>query len=130
MHPNLPCRGDRLVGEWLAAGRRIAPAGPIWPAELVERFVEYASGYFVKPDGSPTPHLGHLKNALKILVRFYADTLAENFGPLALENVREEMIRQGWSRVYINQQVQKVRRVFRCGQAACFPKCSGGPYRR
>jgi integrase len=110
---------DRLVGEWLAAGRRLpASAMPdLAVAELADRYLEFAKGYFVFPDGSPNSHVGHFKACLKFLVKLYADAPVSAFGPLALDVVRNAMVAEGWSRTYINSQVIKLKRVFRWGVA-------------
>ena len=41
--------------------------------------------------------------------------MINEFGPLALKAVRQQMIDQGWSRPYINRQVNRIRRMFRWG---------------
>jgi hypothetical protein len=108
---------DRVVGEWLAAGRRLpgSKTPDLAVVELCDRFLEFARTYYVQTDGQRTKHLGHFRAGIKFLVRLYADTPAAEIGPLALENVRNAMIAKGWSRVYINQQIQKIRANFRWG---------------
>jgi integrase len=86
-------------------------------AELADRYIEFAKGYFIFPDGTPNTHVGHFKQALRVLVAIYADIPVARFGPLALEVVRNEMISKGWSRTYVNNQIQKLKRVFRWGVA-------------
>ena len=57
-----------------------------------------------------------------LMRRYYGRTPAAAFGPKKLRMLREEMIRgdqttdpprKSWSRKYINQQVQRVRRIFK-----------------
>ena len=38
---------------------------------------------------------------------------AEEFGPLALQVVRDRMVKEGWSRTYINAQVGRLKRCFK-----------------
>ncbi len=97
---------DRKIAEWLGAGRRLpSPRGSdLAVAELCDRFLEHARRYYVQPTGEPTKHLGHFKAGIKLLVKLYADTSAAEFGPVALETVRNAMIEKGWSRVYARWQ--------------------------
>jgi integrase len=43
----------------------------------------------------------------------YGEQPAKDFGPLALQVVRERMIGEGWSRRYINAQVGRLKRMFK-----------------
>src|SRR5690242_486046 len=76
---------DRLVGEWMAAGRPTTglAGDDLTVAELVKRYKAHAEGYYV--------HGGTLHNiatACRTLRLRYDDTLAAEFGPLALKVVR------------------------------------------
>lgn len=109
---------DRLVGEWLANGRRApGPAGDLTIVELLAAYWRHAETYYRKPDGTPSRELGVLRIALRPLNRLYAQTQAVQFGPLALRALSEEMIRLGWVRSSINKQLSRVRAVFRWGAA-------------
>lgn len=50
---------------------------------------------------------------MKFLRKNYGDTLAKDFGPLALRALRELMIQKGLSRTYINGQVHRIRLAFK-----------------
>jgi integrase len=105
---------DRLTGEWLENGRSL-PSGQshdITVAELLLRYWKFAKGYYRK-NGKPTAEIDCLKSALRPLRELYGSSLAREFGPLALESVRQKMISRGWCRRVINQAVGRVRRVFR-----------------
>jgi integrase len=108
---------DRIVSEWLANGRR--PAGPaanavaLTVAEVVDRFWIHAQEYYRHADGTPTSEVVCFKHPLKILIRLYGQTLATDFGPLALEAVRNTMMTAGWRRKSINNHVIRVRHVFK-----------------
>jgi integrase len=54
-----------------------------------------------------------LKDALAVVKQLYGHTLAATFGPLALKACRNRMVEKGWSRKYINAQVDRIRRAFR-----------------
>ena len=109
---------DRLIGEWLA-NQRYSPqaeAAVLTVTELLARYWKYAKGYYRK-DGQPTNEISALKTALRPVRELYGKQNAQDFGPLALEAVRQRMIDAGWSRTGINRAVFRIRRVFRWGVA-------------
>ena len=107
---------DRLVGEWLANGRRpLAVAADLTVAELVARFWDHAQAYYRHPDGTPTSEQSGYKLAVGVLVRLYGRTPAADFGPLALDAVRRAMIAKGWARGSINIHVGRIKRLFKWG---------------
>ncbi len=54
-----------------------------------------------------------LRLALRPLKELYGSTPAVEFGPLALETVREQMIDAGVTRERINQHIGRIRRMFK-----------------
>lgn len=127
---------DRLIGEWIARGRQTPlkatdqPNGPSAPtsvtiSSLISVYWEHAKSYYVRADGTPTHEIKTLRYALRPLRRLYGPTPAAEFGPLKLKAVRQEMItpsapladgatvRRGWSRRYINQQISRIKSMFR-----------------
>ena len=107
---------DRLTSEWLANGRGLTPghANDLTVAELLLRYWEYAQGYYRK-NGKPTGEIDCLKSALRPVRELYGSSPAREFGPLALEAVRQRMIAKERSRKGINHAISRVRRVFRWG---------------
>jgi integrase len=105
---------DRLMGEYLANGRRIDPvdAGEMTISGVLARFLDHAKAYYVDAAGNRTADFGHFGRVMGIVRRLYAEKSASAFGPLALESVRNAMIAEGWSRTYINAQVGRVKRIF------------------
>ena len=81
---------------------------------MLLRYWEYAKGYYRK-NGEPTREISALKSALRPVRELYGSHPAREFGPLALETVRQRMIALGWSRTGINRAISRVRRVFRWG---------------
>ncbi|NBW97776.1 MAG: recombinase XerD, partial [Planctomycetia bacterium] len=77
---------DRVVGEWLAAGRPQAVGGSerLTIAELLVRYMKFAEGYYLPP----SRELEGIKLALRPLKERYGHTLAADFGPLSLRAVR------------------------------------------
>ncbi|MCH7752669.1 MAG: hypothetical protein IH898_11015 [Planctomycetes bacterium] len=55
------------------------------------RYWEYAQGYYRK-NGKPTGEIDCLKSALRPVRELYGSHSAREFGPLALETVRQQMI--------------------------------------
>lgn len=107
---------DRLISQWLAAGRRLpsAPEAQDWITviELIAAYWKYATKYYRK-NGQPTSELSILKLALKDLKRLYGQENANEFGPLKLKAIREHWIREGHVRKTINDQVGRLKRVFK-----------------
>jgi len=115
-------RYDTLIAKWLAAGRRL-PEGlnsdveAIFINDLALAYWEHAKSYYRTPDGLPTTEVSNIQQALRPLVELFGDTLVMQFGPRCLKALREHMIELGWCRTYINQQVGKVKSVFKWGTA-------------
>jgi hypothetical protein len=110
---------DRVVGEWLAAGRTF-PGSPPAPTpagitvnELLLAYWHHAQGHYRAPDGTPTEELANIKAALRPLRALYGRTPARDFGPLALRAVRDRMVGDGLMRTTINNRVARIRRAFR-----------------
>ena len=101
------------MAEWMQhGGRRPASKHTATVAEVVVAYVEFASGYYRK-DGKPTNEVRMIKSAIKIARELYGRTPAAEFGPLALQAVREAMIGKDWCRKNINKQVDRVKRMFK-----------------
>ena len=121
---------DRIIADYLAAGRRL-PVASHDPtvSEIVLAFWKHAKDYYRKPvlnpDGSqktdpsgkpvtePTTEVRNLKRVLRPLRRHYGDTLAHEFGPLALKAFRQHMIQLGWCRRSVNSNIARVKMVFK-----------------
>ena len=112
---------DRIVGEWLAGGRRLpASAGgaaDLTVSELIALFFGHAQRHYRRADGSPTSEVSVFRDALRPLRRLYGATSAAEFSPRALVALGEEMIRLGWTRKNINRQLGRVRQVFKWATA-------------
>ena len=105
---------DRLVGEWLAAGRpaRLFDAeSSISISELCLQYWKFAKQYYVK-NGKPTGTQAGIKVAIRFLRKSYGHTNASEFGPLALRSLQHKMLEAGQSRRYINDNIDRIRRIF------------------
>jgi len=108
---------DRLVGEWLAAGRALPkPESDLTVAELAVRYWRFADRYYRK-DGQPTGSLDRVKAALRLLRQSYAQNLAADFGTLALQAIQLQLAGSGCTRRYANYLIDTIRRVFKWGVA-------------
>src|SRR5687768_11094937 len=108
---------ERLVGEWLAGGRRLSAAqaqADTTIVELAAAYLSFAEGYYRK-DGEPTRTIERVRMALRILRRLYGPTRAAEFGPLALQAIQGRLVRDGKSRRYVNYLVEEIKRVFKWG---------------
>jgi integrase len=108
---------DRIIGEWLANGRRLAAAdgapADLTVSELLSAFWTHAEAYYRLPSGEPSSELNWIASAVRPLRRLYGGTPARDFGPLALEVVRGELVKQGYVRSAINGRVDRICRIFR-----------------
>lgn len=125
-------RYHRLIAKWEALGRRHpdptdAPTvmgrqkpqhddGRATVATVIAAYWKWAEGYY-QPNES-----GTLRVSLRLLRQYHGSEPAEEFGPKKLRQLREAMIRGDaaadpprptWSRKYINQHTQRIRRMFR-----------------
>jgi len=107
---------ERLVSVWLANGRRLeTDSQDISVAELSERYLEFAKGFYRTPDGRQTGEVDLLTRAVNIAVAMFGTILAAEFGPMKLKAVRERWISEGRVRTQINYAVRRIVRMFRWG---------------
>ncbi len=109
---------DRVILEWLANGRR-APARiddqtDRLICELCAAYWEFARGYYVK-DSQPSGEQHHIRLLVGLLSEFYGRTAVSEFSPLRLKALRQRMIGLNNSRIYINNQIGRARRIFKWG---------------
>ena len=107
-------RYHQALAEWLAAGRQL-PACPrvITVKELLARFWVHAEQYYRTLTDGRSKELEQFRLALRPMKELYGERQAADFGPRALQAVRHRMIVKGWSKLYINKQVNRIRHVFK-----------------
>lgn len=94
-------RDKRLVGS------------PVTISELIYVYRQHTHEYYRK-NGEVTREAGAIDDALRILRKHHATSFAGDFGPLALDELRNAMIDElDWSRKYINKQVNRIRAMFK-----------------
>lgn len=99
---------DRLLGEWLAAGRPQKTSTEPTMADILADYLEFARGYYA----APSRELEGILPALRPL-KAYANQPAASFGPLALRAIMDQWIRDGLGRSTINARKGKIIRFFR-----------------
>ena len=116
---------ERLIKVWRArqeqAGASPAEAPPVpldlgdTPSvnDLILAYVRHAAGYYKPTAEGENKEVGCIRDALRIVRHGHGRSPAGEFGPKALKAVRQEMVRRGWARGYVNHQVNRVRRMFR-----------------
>lgn len=80
--------------------------------ELAERYREYAKGYYQK-NGRTTVTYIRYDLALRQFTSLYGSTRISEFGPLALQRLRDAMIDTGLARRTVNDRFDCIRNVFR-----------------
>lgn len=89
---------DRVTAAWLANGRRLpTDADDLRLAELAERFMQHAIGYYCKADGKPTGELQPLRAAIMALVARFARDRVATFGPSSLREYQALLVGKGWA---------------------------------
>ena len=108
---------DRLVGEWLTAGRlarNVTLEVQLTVSELCLQCWRFAEAFYVK-HGKPTGTQAGIKVAIKFPSTAYGHTSVSDSGPLALRNLQNRMLDEGQSRVYLNDNTKRIRRILSCG---------------
>lgn len=84
--------------------------------QLADRFIAHAAEYYVR-DGVPTGEAKVAELSVNAAVKQYGDLPAIEFGPLALEAVRDRMIADGLARKTINSRVRRIVAAFKWAAA-------------
>ena len=107
---------DRIIGEWQANGRRLSvdTGTHHTVVELAAAFLRHAQKHYVK-NGRQTNELKAMKTVLRYLKELYGHTDVENFRPLCMEAIRLKMIAAGNSRRYVNQNMSRIKHIFKWG---------------
>jgi integrase len=112
-------RYARLIAEWQSRPRAsfVAPVndpriGSLTINEVMLAYVEFAAGYYTK-DGKPNQEFESIRYALRPLKELYGHKQAANFGPRDLKTLRQQLIDQKKSRTYINNNMNRIKRMFK-----------------
>ncbi|MHC5109886.1 MAG: hypothetical protein ACYTHJ_08420 [Planctomycetota bacterium] len=101
------------LAKWLEVNRNpimhVSVAGPT-VAQVVAEFLDHAKDYYHDHrTGGQLREYGHFKYVTRPLLRLYAATPANEFGPLEFEAVRATFIERGNCRRTINDQANRIR---------------------
>lgn len=111
---------DNLIGKWLLSrnnGQAETPE-PVRRlddpsvAEVIEQFWRHAKGHYVKR-GRPTSELRSYKRVFRLLKRLYGFRDASEFSPECLRACQRAMVEAGLCRKTVNDDVGRIRRVFK-----------------
>lgn len=113
---------SQLLGEIQTSGQEAVraareliddPTGPTVSA-LCLAFFDHAEATYRK-NGRLTSTISTFKTPIRVLRTLYGNTPARNFGPIALEAVRQAFVGEGVSREVANTYTGNVRRIFQWG---------------
>lgn len=90
------------------------PGSSVTVARLSADYLIFARGYYQK-HGNATTELRGMKNVLEAVGGLFGAISADSFGPSQLKAVRQQLIEKGNARKTINQQIHRLRRVWRWG---------------
>lgn len=109
-------------GEWLANSRRVRCAKTqgdkpdLTVSELLSAYLDFAKTYY-RRDGELTSEYDCIRQAIKTLLRVCGHTPANEFGPLSLKAVQNEMIVARLRRHVINRHTERIKRAIKWGVA-------------
>ena len=106
---------DRLISEWLAAGRpeyRSTVPNDLAIVELLAGYWSFAQKHYRK-NGQLTGSIHGIKAAISLVREIYGSSLVIEFGPTALKALQLKMIERGKSRRYVNDHTARIKRIFK-----------------
>jgi len=109
----------RLIAQWQANGKEFSnlknpePNADLTVSALILRYLDFAKGYYKDYGTWYQGEINNLRNAVRPLKELYGRTLAREFSPEALENVRQSMMESRLARTTINARITRLKRIFR-----------------
>ncbi|MEI8372990.1 MAG: site-specific integrase [Planctomycetota bacterium] len=103
-----------VLGEPEAVVQPQPPAGRVQVIDLVKAFLDWAKLYYLS-DGKPGSEYHCLKSAATPLLKVADTQLVNHFGPKDLKAARADMVLRQWKRDTVNDQVGRIRRIFKWG---------------
>jgi integrase len=111
--PSIQGEYQALIAQWLAGGRQLPEAGQnLTVNDLILSYDKWAETYYHR-DGKEDTQTRMIRDALRVVKNLFGRTPAAEFGPKRLTAVQQAMARKGWSRSSVNEQVNRVRRMFK-----------------
>lgn len=113
--PDAQQRYHVAMAEWLATGRNpFLTTEGMTVEELRRAYLHFAEGYYLKR-GKQTQEVYAIRHATDPLIELYGKKKVADFGPVALKVVREQMVESGLARVTVNDEIGRLKRMFRWG---------------
>ena len=103
-------RYSEVLAEWSRGNTHLIKDLKI--RELTKLYIEHCKVYYRK-NGEMTGEVTNVKAAIKYLNQRFRNMLAKDFDSLKLEVVREQMIEAGLARTTINNNVSKLKTMFK-----------------
>lgn len=88
-------------------------SGDLSVNEMLLGYSDHAQRHYRDVDGNPTNEFLSVKIVTRHVRLLYGDTPATDFGPLALKAVRQKFIELDWCRRTVNQNIERLRRIFK-----------------
>lgn len=103
---------DRVIQSWVAAGRRLhAVAGDITNAQVLVRYVEEHRGKY--DTGFSNGQVVNLRSVVRLVRGLFGAEEARLMSPKRLKEIRKAMVERGWTLRHVNQQVSRVKSIYR-----------------
>lgn len=103
-----------ILDEWERAQETgEQPTTGLTVADLCARFLVHARQHYRDQDGRKTPEVQSYVDSFRQLLADHGETLARDFGPLALKAVRQTWIAAGITRPTINQRGGRIKRAWK-----------------
>lgn len=106
-----------LIATWHGNGRSLHAEAELTVSELILQYWRYASARYVEQTGRPKKELSAIKTAMRPVKRLFGAASVAEFGPRALLVIQQEYVRAGYCRTIVNDQVRRVRRMFKWATA-------------
>lgn len=121
--PEADANYRRIIADWLTRNETAEPIEKPAPkpkpeptrltvAGLIVKYVDHAKAYYRK-NGKRTSEYQWIRDALRVVNEMFGTLPADQFGPLKLVAVRDEMVRHGLARSTINGRINRIRRCFK-----------------
>jgi hypothetical protein len=102
----------KLIAEYLASNGQEVPPDLRHAKQVPNITVLDAADRYLTRSCSKVEK-AHVRGMLKCLLKLYENEKCAAIGPVALREVRRVMIAKGWSRSYFNNQIARVKRMFK-----------------
>lgn len=102
------------IQHWVTKDAAIKPRSGLTVGEIVIAYLKHAKEYYQpRPGSTHSSQNDRVNIAMKYLAEHAGEKAVEDFGPVALSEVRNKMIESGKCRSYVNYLVSCILRAFR-----------------